>query len=796
MARMPKKVDALKHAKARRINVPTAELQSLAEQQEEMRPLPPRHFARARPLAHGEIRERDADLDPQITWNGVKFSLTREQVAQLNETGTVEISDAQLVWRGKDQQDWSDLVVNAPMLYVQEKVHPKQIIDDLKRQTDAARDAASEAPDLFADFNGLTDPEARAEFYQHAMYWQNRMILGDSLQVMASLAGREALKGKVQCIYLDPPYGIKFNSNWQVSTLSRDVKDGKREDVTREPEQVKAFRDTWKDKIHSYLTFLRDRLTVARELLHESGSIFVQIGDENVHRVRALMDEVFGHDNLISQIVYQKTTGATSDFIPGTLDYILWYARRKEAAKFHPILRVKTAGEEGATKYRKILYPDGRRKTASAEEIAGITGIEGDGRLYTDDNLTSQSMGRSKGEGAASWFAVDYNGKTFTPTMQSRWKTNENGMRHLTRSSRVEESKNILRYVRFLDDFRAYALGDLWRDIGGIQSRADPKVYVVQTSTIAVERCVLMTTDPGDLVLDPTCGSGTTAYVAEQWGRRWITIDTSRVALALARSRLMSARYQYYLLADSPEGRAKEQEVTGRILVDAPTHKDIRQGFVSERVPHVKLKTIVDNAQIDVIWERWQRTLELLREKLNDRLGRNEPWEEWQIPRAAVDPWPDEAMKLHAVASDEKATAKRRQTALAKLNAVLVRSYTLDTLPEAPIDRQGGDHATRPMVGGAHRPAEGDRRLHRPRRRRRISLRPSLRGQREGPRRRAVHGGEPVAAPRRHRAGRQPGRRDRGGTRRVPARAEERAGGRFRRHGAGASAHRRRAPEG
>ena len=211
----------------------------------------------------------------------MKITLTKEQAKQLSETGTVEIGDAQLVWRGKDRQDWSDLVVNVPMLYVQEKVHPKAIIDDLKRQTDAAREAASEAPDLFADFNGLTDPEARAEFYQHSMHWQNRMILGDSLQVMASLAEREALKGKVQCIYFDPPYGIKFNSNWQVSTLSRDVKDGKVADITREPEQVKAFRDTWKDGIHSYLTYLRDRLTVARDLLTDSGSIFVQIGDEN-----------------------------------------------------------------------------------------------------------------------------------------------------------------------------------------------------------------------------------------------------------------------------------------------------------------------------------------------------------------------------------------------------------------------------------------------------------------------------------------------------------------------------------
>jgi adenine-specific DNA-methyltransferase len=347
----PKKIDALKHEKARRINVPTAELQSLAEQQEEIHPLPPKHFARARPLLGGKVRERDPDLDPQIVWNGVKITLTKEQAAQLTSTGIIEIGDAQLVWRGKDRQDWSDLVVNVPMLYVQEKVHPKQIIDDLKRQTDAARDAASDSPDLFADFNGLTDPKARAEFYQHPMYWQNRMILGDSLQVMASLAERESLRGKVQCIYFDPPYGIKFNSNWQVSTLSRDVKDGRRDDISREPEQVKAFRDTWKDSIHSYLTYLRDRLTVARELLADNGSIFVQISDENVHRVRALMDEVFGEENAIALIAFTKTSGSTREFLGGSFDYLILYAKNKEHTKIRPVYRLKEAGGAGASGY-------------------------------------------------------------------------------------------------------------------------------------------------------------------------------------------------------------------------------------------------------------------------------------------------------------------------------------------------------------------------------------------------------------------------------------------------------------
>src|SRR5712664_126632 len=286
-AKGDKQVEALVHDEATRRNIPTAELAAIAERLEELDPAKPVRFARSTPLPKGATRDRDPDLDPQIIWNGARIRLSADQVRQLQAKGEVEIGDAQLVWRGKDRQDWSDLVVQAPQLYIQEKVHPKAIIDDLVRRSKVSAAEKDDAPDLFGDFNGLDDPEARLEFYQHDQHWSNRMILGDSLHVMASLAEREHLRGQVQCIYIDPPYGIKFNSNWQVSTQSRDVKDGKREDVSREPEQVKAFRDTWKDGIHSYLTYLRDRLTVARDLLTESGSIFMQIGDENVHRVRA-----------------------------------------------------------------------------------------------------------------------------------------------------------------------------------------------------------------------------------------------------------------------------------------------------------------------------------------------------------------------------------------------------------------------------------------------------------------------------------------------------------------------------
>ena len=566
-----KKVEVLSHAKtASRVNIPTAEYQSAAELQEEMDPIGPVRYPRPRPLSAGVVRERNPDLDPQIIWNGVCIKLTPAQVRQLQEKGEVEIGDAQLVWRGKDQQDWSDLIVNAPPLYIQEKIHPKAIIDDLMRHSQEAREVETDAPDLFADFNGLTDPEARTEFYQHSQHWSNRMILGDSLQVMASLAEREHLRGQVQCIYFDPPYGIKFNSNWQVSTLSRDVKDGKQTDISREPEQVKAFRDTWKDGIHSYLTYLRDRLTAARDLLHESGSIFVQIGDENVHRVRAVMDEVFGERNHVATIFYVKTSGFSGSIISSIGDYIIWYAKNIEYIKYRPLTRPKQPGEPGATKYRKLF-------TFDALKSAPID-LEDFGDL---DQATSQDEPTEDD-------TFPYRGTLMSSPKGLHWKSHVEGMIRLDKASRLFPQGNLVRYLRKLSDFPQSEISNFWGDIGGIQSRSDPKVYVVQTSTEAVKRCILMTTDPGDLVLDPTCGSGTTAYVAEQGGRRWITIDTSRVALTLARQRLMSARFPYYYLADSKEGRAKEQEVSGKIQPDTPTYGDIRQGFVAFRISRSK----------------------------------------------------------------------------------------------------------------------------------------------------------------------------------------------------------------
>ena len=327
----------------------------------------------------------------------------------------------------------------------------------------------------------------------------------------------------------------------------------------REVEQIKAFRDTWELGIHSYLAYLRERLVAARDLLTETGSVFVQIGDTNVHLVRNLLDEVFGSQNWVTTISVTKTSSSTNDFIGGTADYVHWYAKDRHAVKFRDLYRQKLAGGDGAGMYTRVQLPNGKRRNLTAEEKRDPGRLPGGSRIFRTDNLTSQSMGRDKGEGAASWFPVQLGDRVFRPSMQARWKTNEKGMERLILADRVVPGRTMPAYVRFLDDFPAFPYTEIWSDLGGARS----KRYVVETAPKIVERCMLMSTDPGDLVLDPTCGSGTTAFVAEQWGRRWVTIDTSRVALTLARQRIMGARYPHYLLADSPEGRVLESDLTG-----------------------------------------------------------------------------------------------------------------------------------------------------------------------------------------------------------------------------------------
>ena len=629
MARKRKTVTAFKHEAAKRSNIPTVEHEPVMEAGDQ-RPLPVTY------------ERRNRDLDPQ------------------------------LVWRGKDEQDLSDLRVPAPPLFIQEKVKPKVLIDDLLRMTRRSR-AGRQATepgaqaDVFGDFNGLPSDAAKTEFYQHDANWSNRMILGDSLQVMASLAEREGLRGKVQCIYMDPPYGIKFNSNFQWSTTSRDVKDGKAEHITREPEQVKAFRDTWQDGIHSYLTYLRDRLTVARNLLTESGSIFVQIGDENVHLVRAVLDEVFGRKNFVTMISFRTHSPLGVKFLPNPHDYILWFGRDKEALKYRNLWLDKPLGT--GTQYQYVQDADGTRRTMSASERSGIETPAETARVYRLSPL------RSTGYTPSCTFSFDFQGRTYPPPNGRSWATTVDGMGKVVVADRAYSTGSYLNYLLYHDDFAAMRLSGAWGDTYAELAGT----YVVQTSQTPIERCILMATDPSDLVLDPTCGSGTTAYVAEQWGRRWIAIDTSRVALALARSRVMGARYPYYLLADSPQGQRKEAELSRTVPSTTQTYGDIRHGFVYQRVPHITLKAIANNAEIDLIYERLQPDVEAALTDFNDAMrGHESKFEvevggrkgktidftageddtvelpsgerapaggflEWEVPRQPADAWTDAA---------------------------------------------------------------------------------------------------------------------------------------------------------
>jgi adenine-specific DNA-methyltransferase len=504
MAKKPKsptEITSIRHKTDTRVNIPTEELRDFVADDEK--------------APKAMLYPRDPSLDPQ------------------------------LVWKGKDEQDASALEVPVVPVYIQEKVHPQALVENL-RQTAKAGEREPELT-LFDDFNGMEDAafDKKVDFYHHDQHWSNRMILGDSLLVMTSLAEKEGLKGKVQTIYFDPPYGIKFGSNWQVSTRKRDVKDGKVEDATRQPEQIRAFRDTWKLGIHSYLSYMRDRLVVARDLLTENGSVFIQIGDENVHLVRCALDEVFGSENFCSLITFAKTSGQTDDLLPNISDFVLWYAKEKSKAKYIQLYFEKIAGGAGGGEYRRIFDDGGRVRPATDEEVADPSNILTGHRLCRIDNLTSPRVR----EGRTGYYPIQVDGKTFLP-QAGEWKTHREGIERLRRAGRLYARSGSLGYVRLFDDFPVFGVSSTWADTA-IAGRPGDKVYVVQTSAKVIERCLLMTTDSGDLVLDPTCGSGTTAYVAEQWGRRWITIDTSRVALALARTRLMAAKYPYYLLADS-----------------------------------------------------------------------------------------------------------------------------------------------------------------------------------------------------------------------------------------------------
>jgi len=585
-----KTVESITHDEAKRLNIPTTELSAVARK-EDLKPV------------RVSYQRRDPDLDPQLIWRG-KY--------------------------GPEDMEDGELFVRAAPLYIQEKVHPKALIDDLKRESEARQKAPTPQLNLFADFNGLPEGVDKTEFYQHEQNWANRLILGDSLSVMAGLAEREGLRGKVQAIYFDPPYGIKFNSNFQWSTTSRDVKDNKGDHITREPEQVKAFRDTWRDGIHSYLGYIRDRLIVARDLLTESGSIFVQIGDENVHRVRAVMDEVFGEDNFIGLIWFRKKTmplGAT--YLERMGDYIVWFGRNAETTKFRRLFKQIDIVGDFHWNWRQLdLITRGKFSKRDLEQNP------------SGDPLRLVSMWPPSFS-EKDVYDLPFQGKKWSPAPGQCYPSGQEKLERVAKANRLEVEGNYLRYVMKLSDDNTTKLNLTWTDTTGAREQR----YVVETNEFILQRCLLMATDPGDLVLDPTCGSGTTAYVAEQWGRRWITIDTSRVALALARARLMGARYPYYLLADSPDGQKKEAEITKTEPSIRPTYGQISHGFVYERVPHITLKSIANNAEIDVIWEKWQEKLEPLRQQLNSAL--KTAWEEWEIPREETASWPATVKKLH-----------------------------------------------------------------------------------------------------------------------------------------------------
>ncbi len=488
--------------------------------------------------------------------------------------------DPELYWLNKYANDDSTLQIDIRSLYVHEDINPEMLINSLYTLSERRKNEAQ--TDLFDNdiFNVRTtveqDYERIADYYQHSDKWKNRLIQGDSLLVMNSLLQRENMAGKVQCIYIDPPYGIKYGSNWQMKLNSRDVKDND-ENLSGQPEMIKAFRDTWELGIHSYLSYLRDRLVLARELLTTSGSVFVQISDDNVHLVRSLLDEVFGSENFVSQIIYQKTTGAGS---PGELqapasvaDFILWYANDKNNIKYRKLFIPKEFGGEVEAVYKFIELSDGdRMSVADYEKKNGVTldyqSLPKGSRVYALSDLTSQS-GVDKTR-----YPIHFNGTDYYPHGSRVWRTDIEGMECVLKQNRVALSKNTLRYIQYLDDFPVQNLSNLWKDTSS--NIGSEKLYVVQTSTKPIQRCILMTTDPGDLVLDPTCGSGTTAYVAEQWGRRWITIDTSRIAFNIAKKRLTTAVFPYYE------------------LFDKETH-DIRQGFVYKKVPHITLKSLANN---------------------------------------------------------------------------------------------------------------------------------------------------------------------------------------------------------
>ena len=522
----------------------------------------------------------DPHLDPELNFDSARAGIEKLIDDALASDDPERMKDAlqelkrlqapYLNWTGKAER--TSVEVDTVSLHVHERVDPATILANAAKRL-KGKDASHQwqQPDLFAaPFENLPLRQA-LDFYHHEKGWSNRLVAGDSLLVMNSLLTKESMAGRVQMIYIDPPYGIRYGSNFQPFTNKRDVKDRSDADLTQEPEMIKAFRDTWELGIHSYLTYLRDRLMLARELLTESGSVFVQISDENLHHVREMMDEIFGAESFISNIAFAKTSGQTSELVSNVADYIVWYAKEKTQIKFRTLYSEKVVGGAGGGAYSKLRLPNGDDRRLAKQEKIGAMEVPEGSKVYRISDFTSQKP--------PGFFPVPFRGKDFTPS-KGYWKTHLDGYRRLSQASRIEASSSLIYYVRFHEDFPVFPISNYWGDTGVAGFTSD-KRYVVETSEKVIERCLLMTTDPGDLVLDPTCGSGTTAFVAEKWGRRWITCDTSRVAITLAKQRLMTASFDYYALRYPHEG--------------------LKGGFDYETVPHITLKSIANNPDIDTI---------------------------------------------------------------------------------------------------------------------------------------------------------------------------------------------------
>lgn len=506
--------------------------------------------------------------------------------------------DPELFWKNKYGNDDRDdlLRIDIRSLYRHEHIAPETLIKSLCKikEEKSSQMELFDVNELFGNALEKDELEKISEYYKHQDGWSNRLIQGDSHLVMASLWEREGMAGQVQTIYFDPPYGIKYGSNWQIKLNNRDVKDGSDEALASEPEVIKAFRDTWELGIHSYLSYLRDRLLIARELLTESGSCFVQISDENVHLVRSILDEVFRSENFVSIITVAKTTSASSELLGTVNDFVLWYSKDKEKIKYRQLYLEKVVGERGATGYTKVRLKDGKIRPLTEEEKFDNSNIPDGARICSTDNLTSS---RPAQENDVRIF--NFEGKDYTPG-KGTFKTNLNGLNNLVKHNRITTSGRNLAYIRYFDDFPAFQISNIWTDtVGQGQFGGDGKLYVVQSATKVIQRCILMTTDPGDLVLDPTCGSGTTAFVAEQWARRWITIDTSRIALNIAKQRLMTAVFPYYYLYSDVDIQKIDKDGKVKKIItekaDTQLSGDVRQGFVYDEIPHITLKSLAND---------------------------------------------------------------------------------------------------------------------------------------------------------------------------------------------------------